>query len=111
MISLSFANVKERDYQSSVLRICQLITDLYRRNSFLLEGQVLSEEEKAEYRKINLNMPEVIATMAIHKLAEYLYRYYGRKVIILLDEYDTPMHRRLLGANGWFYQKYVQCNL
>ena len=91
VISLSFANVKERDYQSSVLRICQLITDLYRRNGFLLESQVLSEEEKAEYRKINLNMPEVVATMAIHKLSEYLYRYYGRKVIILLDEYDTPM--------------------
>ena len=102
VISLSFANVKERDYQSSVLRICQLITDLYRRNSFLLEGQVLSEEEKAEYRKINLNMPEVIATMAIHKLAEYLYRYYGRKVIILLDEYDTPMQEAYI--DGYWEQ-------
>ena len=102
VISLSFANVKERDYQSSVLRICQLITDLYRRNSFLLEGQVLSEEEKAEYRKINLNMPEVIATMAIHKLAEYLYRYYGRKVIILLDEYDTPIQEAYI--DGYWEQ-------
>ena len=48
VISLSFANVKERDYPSTVLRICQLVTDLYRRNKFLLESEVLSEEEKDE---------------------------------------------------------------
>ena len=48
VISLSFANVKETDYHSAILRIGQLLTDLYRRNSFLLQGDTLSEEEKAE---------------------------------------------------------------
>ena len=102
VISLSFANVKERDYPSTVLRICQLVTDLYRRNKFLLESEVLSEEEKDEYRKINMSMPEVVATMAIHKLSEYLYRYYGKKVIILLDEYDTPMQEAYI--DGYWEQ-------
>lgn len=102
MISLSFANVKERDYPSTVLRICQLVTDLYRRNKFLLESEVLSEEEKDEYRNINMSMPEVVATMAIHKLSEYLYRYYGKKVIILLDEYDTPMQEAYI--DGYWEQ-------
>lgn len=91
VISLSFANVKEVDYKSTVLRICQVLTDLYRRNTFLLQGNLLSEAEKEEYNNVSMNMPEVVATMAIHKMAEYLYRYYGKKVIILLDEYDTPM--------------------
>ena len=91
VISLSFANVKETNYHSAILRIGQLLTDLYRRNSFLLQGDTLSEEEKAEYRGMSMNMPDTVATMAIHKMAEYLFRYYGRKVIILLDEYDTPM--------------------
>ena len=36
-------------------------------------------------------MDDVDATLAFNQLSEYLYRYYGKKVIILLDEYDTPM--------------------
>ena len=36
-------------------------------------------------------MDDVDASLALHNLSKYLYRYYGRKVIILLDEYDTPM--------------------
>ncbi len=31
------------------------------------------------------------ATLAIYQLSDFLYRYYGKRVIILLDEYDTPM--------------------
>lgn len=91
VISLSFSVVKEADYPSAVLRICQLITDLYRRARFLLEGELLSEAEKEDCRRVSMDMPEVVATMALHKLAEYYSRYYGRKVIILLDEYDTPL--------------------
>ncbi len=100
VISLSFANVKLRDYKSSVQRIGQVLEELYRRNSFLLEGDLLSKEEKADYRKVTMDMPEVTAGMAVHRLAEYLYRYYGKKVIILLDEYDTPMQEAY--ANGYW---------
>ena len=100
VISLSFANVKEKDYSSTVLRICQVVTDLYNKNAFLLQSNLLLEEEKAEYRKISMNMPEVVATMAIHKMAEYLSRFYQKKVIILLDEYDTPMQEAY--ANGYW---------
>ena len=48
VISLSFANVKEKDYSSTVLRICQVVTDLYNKNAFLLQSNLLLEEEKAE---------------------------------------------------------------
>ncbi len=91
VISLSFSVVKEADYPSAVQRICQLITDLYRRARFLLEGEFLSEEEKEDCRRVSMDMPEVAATMSLQKLSEYFSRYYGRKVIILLDEYDTPL--------------------
>lgn len=96
VISLTFANVKEKDYRTTIQRIGQLLADLYNINAFLLEGGYLTEEEKLSYRSImrsaaTLDIPEVIATMAVHKLSDYLYRYYGKKVIILLDEYDTPM--------------------
>ena len=102
VISISFANVKEQDYESTILRINQLLTDLYRNNMFLLQDDLLSHEEKEEYNGVSMNMPEVVATMAIHKLSEYLYRYYGKKVIILLDEYDTPMQEAYV--NGYWEQ-------
>lgn len=102
VISLSFANVKEQDYRSSKLRICQLLTDLYRRNIFLLQGDLLSAEEKKEYREVSMDMPEVVATMAVHKMTEYLSRYYGKRVIILLDEYDTPMQEAYV--NGYWQE-------
>lgn len=38
-----------------------------------------------------MDMDDVTATLSIHNLAKYLYLYYGKKAIILLDEYDTPM--------------------
>lgn len=100
VISLSFANIKQRDYKSCVQRICQLLTDLYRRNDFLLEGNLLSEKEKEDYGRISMDMPEVVAGMAVHKMAEYLSRYYGKKVIILLDEYDTPLQEAYV--NGYW---------
>lgn len=98
VIFLSFAGVKEKDYTSAVKRICQLLTDLYHRNDFLLEGELLSEKEKAEYDNVSMDMPEVVASMAIHKMSEYLSRYYGKNVIILLDEYDTPLQEAYVGG-------------
>lgn len=91
VISLSFANVKEKDYESTRYRICQLIEDLYNKNVFLLDSDLFTDADKTFFRSVCADMPEVIATMAIHKLSDFLYRYYGKKVIILLDEYDTPM--------------------
>lgn len=91
VISLSFANVKERDFQSTKDRICQLIADLYNQNCFLMESNLLTMADKEFFNSVRMDMPEVVATIAIYKLSEFLYRYYGKKVIILLDEYDTPM--------------------
>ena len=91
VISLSFANVKERNYQAAKDRICQLVTDLYVRNSFLRECDWMARADKEFFDSVRADMPEVVASFAIHKLCDFLYRYYGKKVIILLDEYDTPM--------------------
>ena len=91
VISLSFANVKEKTYEATKCRICQLITELYAKNQFLLESDLLTEADKKYFQEITVDMPEVVATFSLHKLAGFLSRYYGKKVIILLDEYDTPM--------------------
>ena len=91
VISLSFANVKEKTYERTKARICQLIAELYAKNNFLLESNLLTDADKQYFEDIKIDMPEVVATFSLHKLAGFLTRYYGKKVIILLDEYDTPM--------------------
>ena len=100
VISLSFANVKERNYEMTKQRIYQILIDLYNKNHFLMEMALLTEEEQKYFRSISVDMPEVVATMAIHKMAGFLSRYYGKKVIILLDEYDTPMQEAYV--NGYW---------
>ena len=72
-------------------RINQILTDLYNKHIFLLEGDLLTEEEKTFFKSVTMNMDETIATLAIHKMSDFLSRYYEKKVIILLDEYDTPV--------------------
>ncbi len=100
VVSLSFAAVKEKDYESTVQRINQILTDLYYENSFLLESDRLLPEEKEDFRQISNEMSEVTATMALHRLSRYLHKHYGKRVILLLDEYDTPMQEAYV--NGYW---------
>lgn len=91
VISLSFANVKETNYRDTRAKICQMLADLYTDHSFLLESDALREGDKEFFRRVKADMGDVEATLAIHNLAKYLNLYYDKRVIILLDEYDTPM--------------------
>lgn len=91
VISLSFANVKEKDYFNTRMKMNQILVELYSKYRFVTEGDCLSETEKQFYRSVSMDMPEYVATAALFNLSAFLYRYYGKKVIILLDEYDTPM--------------------
>jgi len=100
VISFSFANVKESNYPNTRKKICMLLTELYTKNSFLLKSQVLNEQEREFFRRVSVDMGDVDATMAINYLSKFLYQYYGKKVIILLDEYDTPMQEAYV--NGYW---------
>ena len=91
VISLSFANVKESSFPKARKQMCQIITNLYNRYDFLPGSGLLNENEKDIYRKVSAEMEDYIAVNSLNALADYLTRYYGKKVIILLDEYDTPM--------------------
>ncbi len=91
VISLSFANIKETNYQNTRGKICRLLVDLYANCEFLLETDALAENDRAFFKSVSAGMDDVTATMAIHYLSKYLSAFYGKKVIILLDEYDTPM--------------------
>ena len=91
VISFSFASVKETNYADTRKKICRILIDLYTNYAFLLESDALQEVDKAFFRRISGDMDDVEATLAIHHLSKCLSLHYGKRVIILLDEYDTPM--------------------
>ncbi len=91
VINLTFANVKENNFLAAKERFGQIIADLYSKYYFLLDSDGMTEIDKAFFRSVGANMPETVITIALHNLSKYLCNYYGKKVIILLDEYDTPM--------------------
>lgn len=91
VISLSFANIKETNFESTKKKICQVLTDVYVQNDFLRNSQVLTDKDRDYFDRISMDMEDSVATLALYRMSDFLYRYYGKKVIILLDEYDTPM--------------------
>lgn len=80
--------------------ICYGIEQIYSKNDFLLEGNTLNDKEKMFFQSITADMENYIAASSLKTLSDYLYRYYNKKVIILLDEYDTPMQEAYV--NGYW---------
>ena len=102
VISLSFAGVKETgDFGEMRKMMCRLIYEQYNKYNFLLDAKgLMDEKEKELFHAVSWEMPDHIAAMSLNMLSRLLMRYYGKKVIILLDEYDTPMQEAYI--NGYW---------
>lgn len=101
---MKFADVKADNYDESKNSIIACINDAYQSHRYLLKSNLLTDGEKEIFRVLDeyVSNPEPTKTItnevifrAVKGLASCLNRYYGQKVIILLDEYDTPMQEAL----------------
>ncbi len=101
VISLSFARVKETTVEDAKEQIRSIIKRVYKEYLFLRDCDELTEDDKDYFNRIlSDNASEVAITTSLNQLSDFLYRYYGKKVIILLDEYDTPMQEAYV--NGYW---------
>ena len=91
VIALSFSDIKETSYIQARKKIGECIVDLYNKYDYLAEGTILNEREKKYFHSISSDMEDYEISISLRRLSNYLYKYYKEKVIILLDEYDTPM--------------------
>ncbi len=98
VIFLSFANIKAADYEGMGYRITKVIADLYEQNRYLLEGKLLSKNEREYYESIKPGMEITMTSDTIHSMTNFMQRYYGKDVIVILDEYDTPMQEAWLSG-------------
>lgn len=97
VLSLSFADVKANTFALAREKICMLIREVYRRHDYLLTGGSLREGEKLFFHRTSAEMTDSEAAYSLRNLSGYLSDYYGNRVIILLDEYDTPLQE------AWVY--------
>lgn len=100
VISISFAGIKENTFPEVRKSICRVIEEQYNKNDYLLDGNWLNGKEKAFYQEVSPYMSDSTAGASLRSLCDFLSRYYGKKVILLLDEYDTPMQEAYV--NGYW---------
>lgn len=100
VIFLSFADVKQTQYTDAIQMIKSILSDVFKENREIMESDIFTEADRKQYQMVNPMMDHVTAQRALKDLGGYLERYYGKKVIILLDEYDTPMQEAYL--NGYW---------
>ncbi|MCI8275355.1 MAG: AAA family ATPase [Lachnospiraceae bacterium] len=91
VIILSFADVKETSFGNARNKICRIIKSVYDKFSAIQDKELKQKKLPGIFSEISPAMSDSVASYSLKALSEFLSNYYGKKVIILLDEYDTPM--------------------
>ncbi len=100
VLFISFAGIKENTFAGARESICRIIEEQYNKHDYLPGSGLLNGKEQDFYEKVSANMWDSVAAASLRSLSDFLGRYYGRKAIILLDEYDTPMQEAYV--NGYW---------
>ena len=91
VLFLSFASVKAGNLEEAKAQVKGEIARVYRENKYLIDTDIFDNRERERYDNVVVSMDDVTAQDSLRNLAEWMEKYYGKKVIIFLDEYDTPM--------------------
>lgn len=92
VIFISFKDAKDDHWNGCLELIIEEIVDLYRKHKYLLDHGILDESEQMDYMNIiHKKAQSSTYKRSLKKLSEFLFRFYQQKVVILVDEYDTPI--------------------
>lgn len=104
VLFMSFANIKGNTYKAAREGIIQAIVRMYGKYDFLRREEFMTRQDLEYFNSVSFEMSDTVAALALSSLSDYLSRYYGKKVLIFLDEYDTPLQEAYV--NG-FWQELV----
>ena len=110
VIFLSLKSVEGLNFEDARYRMIELISIEAERFGFLADSEHLSENERERYKAmISLHngtnaMDEKVLISSLRILSQLLYKHFGKKTVILIDEYDVPLDKAF--QNG-FYQEMV----
>ncbi len=103
VVSVSLKGIDARNYEMAFQMAVQIMKRVHAKFQYLLESEVLSEQDKREYRKLlDDNMSEAVFCNSLRILSELLEKHHGQKVILLVDEYDVPLAKAHM--NGYYDQ-------
>ena len=100
VIFLSFAGIKSPTYEEARMAVIQNIMRVYEKYNFLRTEGHLQQIGNQLFDSVNLDMSDATAAIAINYMTNWLNQYYEEKVLIFLDEYDTPMQEAYI--NGYW---------
>lgn len=105
VIFLSFRDIKELDWETCLEKIKLLIQDEYLKHYYLLDSPELKPQEQDYFKQvIDLKAGKGDYQKSLEKLLVFLNRHYGERAVILIDEYDAPVHA---GFNRDYYEEVV----
>ncbi len=105
VIFLTFKDIKEHDWETAYSKIKKLIRQEYARHYYLIKSEKLMPFEKDYFQEIiDLKGDRGDYENSLQNLLIFLSRYYGRQVVILIDEYDAPIHA---GFNNNYYDEII----
>ena len=106
VIFLSFKEVVSGNFKKMISELKELMEGLYELHSHLLESPHLTKNQKESFQAIlDQETNEAQLKKALFKLTQYLYAHYQKKVIVLIDEYDTPIQASYFNK---YYQKMIE---
>ena len=100
VIFLSFAPIKTGRIDEIKAALKQIVADVYREYRFIMEAQIFHQKDQEDFDAVSKQMDDMTAYTALNRLCSYLYQYYHQNVIVMLDEYDTPMQEAWI-AGCW----------
>lgn len=97
---MSFAGVKQTNYEQTRLAINEILWKILNQYTSIMQDVRFTDADRKLFFSVQKDMDDSTAATSLHNLCGWLERYYGKKVIILLDEYDTPMQEAYV--NGFW---------
>ena len=98
-IFLTFKDLKGNNYDSLLIKFKLIISSLYEKYNYLYE--TLTEQERIKYNNIvKMESSNEFYEQSLKDLTEWLHRYHNEKVVVLIDEYDTPIQEAYLRSKG-----------
>jgi hypothetical protein len=93
VIFITFKDIKERSWENTKAKLIATVTEEYLRHKYLLKSNLLDDAEKEIFQNICTKSAQLEEYhRSLLNLSKYLERYHGAKTIVLIDEYDSPIH-------------------
>ena len=109
VIFLTLKDVRAKTNESATIMIARLMRDIYQQHNYLIKSDKLTAKDKTTYQSIlDQSASKETLQLSLYSLSEYLSQHHAKKVLLLLDDYDTPFYSAYTSFNSDFYHEFSE---